>query len=159
MAGLVAASDYAGADLWGMLNEEFEQQKRRLPSKRRRGLQQRVEYDGEDDEDPKIVKWRAAWMGRIAAALVQEYGTHGEMIQMEAWAGLIVITLPPLIIAPDGVNINLTKEFDPVRTAIRLFGELLERFRLSRERFHAADVRARMQDRNMVDARNGIIPV
>lgn len=160
MQHIVPADTLAGVDLWGLLNRQWEQARKY----RRRWADRQVALSFDDDgddqaEDEQVKAFHQQWMGKIGTALAAEYPGHGEMVLIESeFNGIIRISLPPILVSPDGVIVNL-KDPDPVATAKKYFGELLERFKLERARFHPADVRAVVQGRSIVDVRRGVVPV
>lgn len=158
MAGLVRASALADitVPIWEMLDDD-RARRRKVYRPQARTFQLALDDDDEPDE-ASVEDWHKDWMGRIANGLAAEYPGHGQMVRMAAWQGIVTIDMPPILVSPNCVIVNLVKESNPVRCAIRLFGELLERFRLKRESFNAADVHAVIRSRSQADVRRGRVP-
>jgi hypothetical protein len=165
MTNLVTARDLANApNIREMFADQARQRNRRRPKSAPRF---RLAYQhpdlGDDDgapaKDPHDGLHLQA-VKAIAAALITEYPVHGKLVALEATGGILMIELPPLIVRPACGIVNLVKTptYQWGKTAVRVFGEMLERLRLSRQRFDESDFMTAIGRRTARDHRYGIVP-
>jgi hypothetical protein len=162
MTTLVTARDLANAP---NIREMFAEQARKANAHKARPKRQAfVTYEhpdlGDDPEEDPTAGFHLEAVKLIAGALAAEYPTHGRLVALEASGGLVMIELPPLIVRPacGVVNLAKTPKYQWASVAIRVFGEMLERLRLSRQRFDQADFVGAIMLRTYRDTRNGIVP-
>lgn len=159
---LVTARDLAAAP---NIREMFAEQARQANA--RKGKPKRsasIVYEhpdlGDDPEEDPTAGYHLEAVKLIAVALAEEYPTHGRLVALEGSGGLVMIELPPLIVRPacGVVNIAKTPKYQWATVAKRVFGEMLERLRLSRTHFDQGDFVGAIMLRTYRDTRNGIVP-
>lgn len=156
---LVTARDLAAAP---NIREMFaEQAKHRNATKAIPQRRASIVYEdpGDGDEDP-TAGFHLEAVKIIGAALAREYPTHGRLVALEATGGIVMVELPPLVVRPGCGIINLAKtpKYQWEKVAKEVFGEMLERLRLSRSRFDQGDFVGAIQRLSLRDRRHGIVP-
>ena len=157
---LISVKDITMPALWEMLDE---QRRNRFIRKRERSAPKLAYHHpdmGDDPEQDPLAAANLELLQKIAPMIEFHYPGHPWKIETDIRQGILTIELPPLMTKPAcGIVRLIELHTDPgFKTVMRVCGQILERFRLPRNKYDHGDFHAACRKRDVIDARRGIVP-